>query len=330
MSTTTAQPKLKRKSAMLNLFVSPKEINRLKADLQLRQNRRKPPTTTIPEPAAPAAPDPTPSAPPADPTPSAPPAAEPTPPTPWTTAEDIAILHLKGSGKTFAEIATSLAPRTEPEVETRFKEIGLPATITTAGEPEPTTDTPAIVTNPEPSKSPTPPTNEPKTKPPKGGGGGGKPRNESTNKQNAKKGKTKPAEPAPTTTPPSSSNLPFTDPTFPPSSANGAPTEAILATSHDRKIQGILKRGMPGAYPTTTEAETSNTIPAGATSVNGRPIIYIEENDPLGVEELSTLYHMHMGFEEQRWIRMASKFFDQTGKRIEPEWLKAKLGGCRL
>lgn len=39
---------------------------------------------------------------------------------------------------------------------------------------------------------------------------------------------------------------------------------------------------------------------------------------------------MHMGFEEQRWIRMASKFFDQTGKRIEPEWLKAKLGGCRL
>ncbi|CAL8584515.1 hypothetical protein XPA_010107 [Xanthoria parietina] len=91
---------------------------------------------------------------------------------------------------------------------------------------------------------------------------------------------------------------------------------------------------MPGAYPTTTtaEAETSSsgTIPAGATSVNGRPIIYIEENDPLGVEELSTLYHMHMGFEEQRWIRMASKFFDQTGKRIEPEWLKVKLGGCRL
>ncbi|KAI4218101.1 MAG: hypothetical protein LQ349_008864 [Xanthoria aureola] len=89
---------------------------------------------------------------------------------------------------------------------------------------------------------------------------------------------------------------------------------------------------MPGAYPaTTTEAEnTSNVIPAGATSVNGRPVIYIEENDPLGVEELSTLYHMHMGFEEQRWIRMASKFFDQTGKRIEPEWLKGKLGGCRL
>lgn len=38
MSTTAAQPKLKRKSAMLNLFVSPKEINKLKADLQLRQN----------------------------------------------------------------------------------------------------------------------------------------------------------------------------------------------------------------------------------------------------------------------------------------------------
>ncbi|KAI4225643.1 MAG: hypothetical protein L6R36_003759 [Xanthoria steineri] len=332
MSTATAQPKLKRKSAMLNLFVSPKEINRLKADLQLRQNRRKPPTTTTP---APAAPDPTPTAPPADPTPSAPPPAEPTPPAPWTTAEDIAILHLKGSGKTFAEIATSLAPRTEPEVETRFKEIGLPATITTtitAGEPEPTTDPPAIVTNPEPSKSPTPTTNEPKTKAPKGGGGGGKPKKE--------KAKPKPAEPTPT--PPSSTPLstthPFTDPTYPPQSSSSAtggnPTEAILATSHDRKIQGILKRRMPGAYPTittTTEAETtSNVIPAGATSVNGRPIIYIEENDPLGVEDLSTLYHMHMGFEEQRWIRMASKFFDQTGKRIEPEWLKGKLGGCRL
>lgn len=46
------------------------------------------------------------------------------------------------------------------------------------------------------------------------------------------------------------------------------------------------------------------------------------------VIQLSFLYNMNCAFEEQRWIRMASKFFDQTGKRIEPEWLKDKLKNC--
>ncbi|KAL8969627.1 MAG: hypothetical protein Q9197_004240 [Variospora fuerteventurae] len=46
--------------------------------------------------------------------------------------------------------------------------------------------------------------------------------------------------------------------------------------------------------------------------------------------KLSFLYNMNCAFEEQRWIRMASKFFDQTGKRIEPEWLRDKLQNYKV
>ncbi|KAL8748900.1 MAG: hypothetical protein Q9199_008008, partial [Rusavskia elegans] len=252
--------------------------------------------------------------------------------------EDIAILHLKGTGKTFSEIATSLSPRTETEIETRFKEIGLPATTTTA-EAENVGETPAAST--EPTK-PSTNTNESKGaggKAQKGGkqkGEGGKQKGggaggvNQANKKEKAKGKENSNKAADQTTAPADNDAeeptdPFTDPTGASAASPSKNNEAIIANKRDQKVRGILKRGVNGTY-----AQEEMVIPTGATSINGRPIIYIEENDPLGVEDLSTLYHMHMGFEEQRWIRMASKFFDQTGKRIEPEWLKGKLGHCRL
>ncbi|KAI4251726.1 MAG: hypothetical protein L6R42_008269 [Xanthoria sp. 1 TBL-2021] len=288
MSTTTAQPKLKRKSAMLNLFVSPKEINKLKADLQLRQNRRKPPLpTTSPDPPKPTSPAPAPTAP-----------AEPTPPTPWTTAEDIAILHLKGTDKTFAEIATSLSPRTETEIETRFKEIGLPATTTTA-------EAENVGENPAASIEPTKPATTTNANEGKGAGAkaqkGGKQKGEG-NKQKSggnpnppggKKGKGKAAEPSttpaaaapPTSAPqPADDNEPtdpFTDPTGASAASPSKNNEAVIANKVDQKVRGILKRGVNGTY-----SQEEMVIPFGATSVNGRPIIYIEENDPLGVEDV--------------------------------------------
>ncbi|KAL8851505.1 MAG: hypothetical protein Q9221_003605 [Calogaya cf. arnoldii] len=317
----STQPKLKRKSAMLNLFVSQKEINKLKADLQLRQNRRKPPTaTTTPAPAEPT--------PPTTPAP-VPESTAPTP-QPWTTVEDFALLHLCTISKPYAEIAKTLS-RTETECEARWKEIGLPATITAEQEVEPAKE---AEDKTEPAKADT----NVNANEGKGGGKqkGGKQKAENkqqkgnTKAEGGKKGKGKPDQakvpdqtsftiPPDASTEASPTDGTFTDPLGPQNH-----TSAIIANARDQKVRGILKRGT-NSY-TTEEV----TIPVGATSVNGRPIIYIEENDPLGVEELSLLYQHHMALEEQRWIHMSSKFFDQTGKRIEPEWLRRKLGGVRL
>ena len=34
-------------------------------------------------------------------------------------------------------------------------------------------------------------------------------------------------------------------------------------------------------------------------------------------------------FEAKKWTYMASKFFDKTGKRVDPKLLKQKLSGIR-
>ncbi|KAL8732769.1 MAG: hypothetical protein Q9166_002551 [cf. Caloplaca sp. 2 TL-2023] len=302
---------------MLNLFVSPKEIARLRADLQKRQDRK---TSALPSsspstaPAPPA--DPAPAAPPASPPQPAAPAPEPAPAEPaekkpWTTDDDISLLRLKGEGKTWAEIAAAIPGHDVNALESRHKEISLPAAAAEGG------DTLAAPTA-EPAKT----TNGKGVKGQKGkqkGEGGGK--KDGKGKAAQAKGGDKPIE----TTVVDETAEPFTDAAGAAAAEPVKKDEAVVASAADRKVKGILKRGVEGGYQ-----EESMVIPAGATSVNGRPIIYIEENDPLDVNELSVLYHMHMAFEEQRWIRMASKFFDQTGKRIEPNWLKEKLQNCRL
>ncbi|KAL8808387.1 MAG: hypothetical protein Q9200_004312 [Gallowayella weberi] len=322
MSTMTAPPRLRHKSAMLNLFVSPKEISRLRADLQKRQDRKAAalPSTTSAKPAAPAeapapapAPAPEPAPAPQAPTSSAPAQAEPASSADkkaWTTAEDIALLQLRKEGKTFAEIATTLAPRSEAEAEARHKEIGLPAD-NVAGPSAPAA---------EPVKPAGAKDDKRQQK--------GKQRNE-----RKKRGKGKDNQPRqdskPAGTVASADDVPsdpFTDAAGAAAAESEKKDEAVIASKVDMKIKGVLKRGANGNFAI---GSGNMGVPAGATSFMGRPIIYLEEHDPLGNDELSTLYQMHMVFEEQRWIRMASKFFDQTGKRIEPEWLKQKFGHIR-
>ncbi|KAL8835914.1 MAG: hypothetical protein Q9176_006598 [Flavoplaca citrina] len=274
MSTTTAQPKLRHKSAMLNLFVSQKEINKLKADLQLRQNRRKPtPPANTPPPST--------TPPPSEATPT--PAPDPTapPPTPFTTAEDIALLHLRTLNKSFSEIATTLTPRTAAELEARWKEIGLPASTNEAEK--------ASEDKTEPSKPVANAKDGDTGKANAGGGAKGqksgkgvkggtqKPegnKQQKGNKNNAAKGKNQPTVLEDT----EEETITFTDPTAP---APAAPS-VIIASAGDQKVRGILKRGGEGSWQ-----QEEMVIPVGATSLNGRPIIYIEEGDILGVDEVS-------------------------------------------
>ncbi|KAL8993772.1 MAG: hypothetical protein Q9169_006092 [Polycauliona sp. 2 TL-2023] len=298
MSTTTTQPVLKRKSAMLNLFVSQKEINKLKAEMQLRQNRRKP--SPLPTPA------PTPTTTPSAPTPSKPPTPPPaTTPTPWTPAEDIALLHLRTLSKPYSEIATTLTPRTEAEVEARWKEIGLPAT--TAAEGGTDGAKAGVEGGGEPTKveammsgaaTAAADGGEAKNK---GGKGqkGGKQKGEGKGKGGAnqagnKKGKQKDQPPSTAAAPtqgsaaaPAADNAndddpptAFTDPLLPSSRQQSA----IIASASSRKIHGILK---PGSSPPSPTHFPTSSIPEGATTLNGRPIIYIEESDPLDVSEVT-------------------------------------------
>jgi len=37
------------------------------------------------------------------------------------------------------------------------------------------------------------------------------------------------------------------------------------------------------------------------------------------------LYVMNAHFEEKKWTAMASKFFDKTGKRVNPDALRGQL-----
>ncbi|KAL9024243.1 MAG: hypothetical protein Q9180_007957, partial [Flavoplaca navasiana] len=230
--------------------------------------RRKPspPATTPPPSTTPA---------PAEATPTPAPDATAPPPTPITTAEDIALLHLRTLNKSFSEIATTLTPRTASELEARWKEIGLPASTTEAEK--------ASEDKTEPSK---PAANQSKEDAAKGGkgqksgkgvkGGTQKPEGnkQQKGKNNAAKNKNQPTVLEDT----EEETITFTDPTAP---APAAPS-VIIASAGDQKVRGILKRGVEGSWQ-----QEEMVIPVGATSLNGRPIIYIEEGDILGVDEVS-------------------------------------------
>ncbi|KAL8985813.1 MAG: hypothetical protein Q9177_004339 [Variospora cf. flavescens] len=318
-------PVSKRKSrpSFLDLFVSEAEIVKLRGELQLRKDRRRAAAaaaaaTPTPEPAAdaaaaaaaaaatPEAPAPEEAAKPAE---EAAKPAEAPPKAPWAPAEDVALLSLKAQNKTWKEIGDLLVGRDKDELRNRYKEIGGP--LANAGEGgggasgggEAAKDGATAAegqSNGEKSAN--------KGKQQKGDGGG---KNKGKGKQGEGKG-----EPA------AGPAAAAAGPTAPPTSPTN-PNEAVVADRKDASIKGILRRGSDGAFQFGEAA-----VPNGATTLNGCPIIYLEENDPLSIDELSFLYNMNCAFEEQRWIRMASKFFDQTGKRIEPEWLRDKLRNC--
>ncbi|MCJ1338238.1 hypothetical protein MMC09_003524 [Bachmanniomyces sp. S44760] len=64
-----------------------------------------------------------------------------------------------------------------------------------------------------------------------------------------------------------------------------------------------------------------------STESGQRPIIYLDEGDELDVHEIMYLYRLQEHFDDKKWLDIASRFFDQTGKRIDPIQLKGKLGG---
>ncbi|KAI4139765.1 MAG: hypothetical protein L6R39_006128 [Caloplaca ligustica] len=315
--TPSTFPASKRKSRVgfLDLFVSQTEIDKLRKELQLRQDRKQAAAAaTAAATAATAAPDPTPAA---DPAPEAPKPDEAAKPaedakpaeeaakTPFTPAEDVALLSLKGQNKPWKEIAEVLVGRDKDELRHRYKEIGgvVGGNAGEAGKQGATV---------EPVKEGAAPAQPNQGKGNKGkqqkGEGGKKGKGKQDEAAKPEEKKDEPAAAA-------AAAVPAPAPTN--------PNEAVVADKKDAKIKGILRRGSDGALQ-FGEA----VIPDGATTLNGCPIIYLEENDPLDVYELSFLYNMNCTFEEERWIRMASRFFDRTGKRIEPEWLKEKLKNC--
>ncbi|KAF6217726.1 hypothetical protein HO133_006553 [Letharia lupina] len=62
-------------------------------------------------------------------------------------------------------------------------------------------------------------------------------------------------------------------------------------------------------------------------SINGHPVIFVDDDEELEFEELLYLYGLNARFDEQKWITVDSKFFDRFGKRVGAEKLKEKLAG---
>ncbi|KAL8741485.1 MAG: hypothetical protein Q9184_008378, partial [Pyrenodesmia sp. 2 TL-2023] len=217
---------------------------------------------------------------------------------PFTPAEDVALLSLKAQNKTWKEIHEVLVERDFDELKSRFKEIG-PTKGGQGGEASKEGPVAGAAKGNKQQK-----------------GDGGK-----KGKGKQEEAKTEETKDEPVVAADADAAAPAPAPI--PPLVN--PNEAVVADRKDAQIKGILRRGSDGAFQ-FGEA----VVPDGATTINGCPIIYLDENDPLDIEELSYLYNMNCAFEEQRWIRLASKFFDQTGKRVEPEWLKEKLKNCTL
>lgn len=185
---------------------------------------------------------------------------------PWTPAEDVALLSLKGQNKSWKEIGDVLVGRDKGELQNRFKEIGGPNLSEGSGSGA-AKDGAAASDGPSDGGK-----GGNKGKQQKGEGGGKK----GKGKQEEKKGEPAAAAAAapPAAAGPASSPAP---------AAN--PNEALVADRKDATIKGILRRGSDGAFHFGEAA-----VPNGATTLNGCPIIYLEENDPLNIDEVSTVH----------------------------------------
>lgn len=40
------------------------------------------------------------------------------------------------------------------------------------------------------------------------------------------------------------------------------------------------------------------------------------------------MYRLAERYEEEKWIKVASRFFDRTGKRVDPEYIAEKFAGA--
>ncbi|KAL6718171.1 hypothetical protein ACLMJK_004259 [Lecanora helva] len=57
--------------------------------------------------------------------------------------------------------------------------------------------------------------------------------------------------------------------------------------------------------------------------VKGRPIVYMQPEDGLDEEEMQHLMQLTKHTDGVKWLEVASRFCDKTGKRLDPELLKA-------
>ena len=46
----------------------------------------------------------------------------------------------------------------------------------------------------------------------------------------------------------------------------------------------------------------------------------------MSCNQMVNLYRLHEHFEERKWVNVASKVFDKSGRRIDPLQLRDKLG----
>lgn len=185
---------------------------------------------------------------------------------PFTPAEDVALLSLKAQNKTWKDIHEVLVGRDFDELKNRFKEIG-PVHGGQGGEAS--KDGAAAGASNE-AKG-----NKGKQQQKGDGGKKGKGKQEETKAEEKDEPAVVADAAAPAATP---------APVPPPAPIN--PNEAVVADRKDAQIKGILRRGSDGAFQ-FGEA----VVPDGATTLNGCPIIYLEENDPLDIEEVSHILH---------------------------------------
>ncbi|KAL8747730.1 MAG: hypothetical protein Q9190_000429 [Brigantiaea leucoxantha] len=87
--------------------------------------------------------------------------------------------------------------------------------------------------------------------------------------------------------------------------------------------KGILKKRSDGKI----EIELAD-IPDEATTLENRPIIYTDPDDDLSMEDYTEFYNMLQGIEQRKWLKMTSRYFDMTGKRVDPGYLKDKMKNC--
>ncbi|MCJ1426046.1 hypothetical protein MMC29_003948 [Sticta canariensis] len=98
----------------------------------------------------------------------------------------------------------------------------------------------------------------------------------------------------------------------------------------DNQPKGILK-------PDEATQEQSSEVAPGQPSDNGaqlnykgHPLITFDANDGLSPRELLYLSNLHERLEQEKWLQLASKLFDKTGKRVPSCVLREKFASLNL
>ncbi|KAI4123326.1 MAG: hypothetical protein LQ347_006198 [Umbilicaria vellea] len=56
-------------------------------------------------------------------------------------------------------------------------------------------------------------------------------------------------------------------------------------------------------------------------------VIYVDEDDGLTVKDLIYMVRLADRYEEEKWLKVASRFYDRTGRRVAPRYIAEKLAG---